>query len=200
MTQLGSLLVGAIQHAALPSSKANTAGSSLPIMALGAELTSDYQERTVVVAYRSGFGALGIALVLGIGWSVDFPDSNGDMGRFNPAAYREFGWTFGIVMMASILLSAWGTRSVIPSLPGPRPGAPLFRPQRLIGEFREALENPSFRALVLGLIVFFATRGVQDALEVHMGTYFWILESSEIQLRQFAGVRRSYWGCPSGSP
>ncbi|HIF93409.1 MAG TPA: hypothetical protein EYQ60_09830 [Myxococcales bacterium] len=168
----------------------------VPHMALGAELTSDYQERTVVVAYRSGFGALGIALVLGIGWSVYFPDSNGDMGRFNPAAYREFGWTFGIVMMASILLSAWGTRSVIPSLPGPRPGAPPFRPQRLIGEFREALENPSFRALVLGLIVFFATRGVQDALEVHMGTYFWILESSQIQLRQFSGVPAFILGLP----
>lgn len=168
----------------------------VPHMALGAELTSDYHERTVVVAYRSGFGALGIALVLGVGWSVYFPDLNGEMGRFNPAAYREFGWTFGAVMMVSILLSAWGTRSVIPSLPKPREDVAAFRPRRLIGEFRQALENSSFRALVLGLIVFFATRGVQDALEVHMGTYFWNLEASEIQLRQFAGVPAFIVGLP----
>ena len=168
----------------------------VPHMALGAELTSDYHERTVVVAYRSGFGALGIALVLAVGWSVYFPDVNGELGRFNPAAYREFGWTFGVVMMAAILVSAWGTRSVIPSLPKPREDAPAFRPSRLIGEFREALENPSFRALVLGLIVFFATRGVQDALEVHMGTYFWNLSASEIQIRQFAGVPAFALGLP----
>ncbi len=168
----------------------------VPHMALGAELTSDYHERTVVVAYRSGFGVLGIALVLGLGWSVFFPDSNGEMGRFDPAAYRGFGWTFGAIMMVSILASAWGTRGIIPSLPKPRDDVDPFSPRRLIREFRQALENRSFRALVLGLIVFFATRGVQDALEVHMGTYFWDLDASEIQLRQFAGVPAFLLGLP----
>ena len=168
----------------------------VPHMALGAELTNDYHERTVVVAFRSAFGALGIALVLGAGWSIYFPDVNGEMGRFNSAAYREFGWTFGAVMMVAIMVSAWGTRSVIPSLPQPRENAPPFRPNRLILEFKEALENPSFRALVLGMIVFFATRGVQDALEVHMGTYFWNLTASEIQLRQFSGVPAFLLGLP----
>lgn len=32
----------------------------VPHMALGAELTSDYHERIIVVAYRSGFGALAL--------------------------------------------------------------------------------------------------------------------------------------------
>lgn len=168
----------------------------VPHLALGAELTRDYHERTVVVAYRSVFGALGIALVLGAGWSVYFPDLNGNLGRFNPAAYREFGWTFGFVMMAAILVSAWGTRSVIPSLPKPPEEVAAFSLKRLVGEIRVALENRSFRALVLGMIVFFATRGVQDALEVHMGTYFWNLTSSEIQLRQFASVPAFLLGLP----
>jgi len=88
----------------------------VPHMALGAELTPDYHERTVVVAYRSGFGALGIALVLGLGWTFFFPDVDGRLGRFDPKAYRSFGWIFGAIMLMSIVVSAWGTRSVIPTL------------------------------------------------------------------------------------
>ncbi len=168
----------------------------VPHMALGAELTSDYHERTVVVAYRSGFGALGVGLVLWLGWSFFFPDVDGRLGRFDPAAYRSFGWVFGAIMSTSILVSAWGTRSVIPSLPKPPEDVPPFHFRRLIGEFKEALENESFRALVFGLILFFATRGVQDALGIHMGTYFWNLSASEIQLLQAAAVPAFVLGLP----
>jgi GPH family glycoside/pentoside/hexuronide:cation symporter len=168
----------------------------VPHMALGAELTTDYRERTVVVAYRSAFGALGMALVLGMGWTVFFPDVDGQLGRFDPDAYRSFGWIFGGIMLVSIVASAWGTRSVIPSLPRAPDDTEAFHPRRLIGELREALENRSFRALVLGLIVFFATRGVQDALNVHMGTYFWHLAASQIQIQQAAMVPAFVIGLP----
>ncbi len=168
----------------------------VPHMALGAELTSDYRERTVVVAYRSGFGALGIALVLGLGWSIFFPDVDGQLGRFDPAAYRSFGWVFGAMMLVSIVVSAWGTRSVIPSLPKAPEDSEPFHPRRLMSEFRGALENRSFRALVLGLILFFATRGVQDALNVHMGTYFWGLAAGQIQLLQAAAIPAFILGLP----
>ena len=168
----------------------------VPHMALGAELTTDYRERTVVVAYRSGFGALGIGLVVVLGWTVFFPDEGGALGRFDPVAYRSFGWVFGVTMLVSIVLSAWGTQSVIPSLPRPPADAPPFRPGRLVSEFREALENRSFRALVVGLILFFATRGVQDALNVHMGTYFWNLSAGDIQLQQVAMIPAFVLGLP----
>ena len=101
----------------------------VPHMALGAELTSDYHERTVVVAYRSGFGALGIALVLGLGWSIFFPDLDGQLGRFDPDAYRSFGWIFGAIMLVSIVVSAWGTQSIL-SCPRPWSGSFLCDPGR----------------------------------------------------------------------
>jgi GPH family glycoside/pentoside/hexuronide:cation symporter len=99
-------------------------------------------------------------------------------------------------MFVSIVVSAWGTRSVIPFLPkAPEDSAP-FRLSRLVGEIRDALENRSFRALVLGLIVFFATRGVQDALNVHMGTYSWKLSANQIQLQQIAMIPAFVIGLP----
>jgi len=168
----------------------------VPHMALGAELTSDYTERTVVVAYRSAAGAIGIALVIVLGWTVFFPDVDGELGRFDPMAYRSFGWVLGVLMLVSILGSAWGTRSVIPSLPKPPDDAPPFRVSRLLHEFREALENRSFRALVVGLIVFFATRGIQDALNVHMGTYFWNFSATQIQIQQAAMIPAFIVGLP----
>lgn len=168
----------------------------VPHMALGAELSADYTERTVVVAYRSAFGALGVALVIGLGWTVFFADVDGELGRLDPLNYRSFGWTLGAVMLVAILVSAWGTRSTIPSLPQAPEHPPPFRVSRLIGEFKEALENRSFRALVVGLIVFFATRGIQDALNVHMGTYFWNLSASQIQLQQASMIPAFVFGLP----
>lgn len=99
-------------------------------------------------------------------------------------------------MLMSIVVSAWGTRSVIPLLAKAPENSEPFHPRRLVGEFREALENRSFRALVLGLILFFATRGVQDALNVHMGTYFWSLGASQIQLLQASGIPAFLFGLP----
>ena len=51
---------------------------------------------------------------------------------------------------------------------------------RVLRELRGALRNRSFRAIFVGLVVFFVMRGVQTALNLHMGTYFWRITSDEI--------------------
>lgn len=153
----------------------------VPHLALGAELTSDYQERTRVVAYRTAFGIAGGVAVVVVAWLVFFQETaDFARGQLDPSAYPKLGLTFGAVMTASILVSSLGTHDVIPRLPKPSPGLGPLRLRTLLDDYRGALLNPSFRAFFLGVVVFFVTRGIQEVLAVHMYTYFWQLEQEHI--------------------
>jgi len=145
----------------------------VPQMALGAELTSDYQERTTVVAYRTAYGLLGVALTIGIAWSVFFRGSKEfPNGQYDPSAYAPFGILFGALITASVLASALGTHSRIPQLPQPSGAPESFGLRLLLRDYRGALANGSFRLFFVGLMVFFVVRGIQDVLGLYRTTYF----------------------------
>lgn len=154
----------------------------VPHLALGAELSDDYRERTVVVAYRTVFGVSGAALLLLLGFTLflgatpEFPT-----GQLNPAGYPRFGLFFGGLMAVAILISALGTHSRIPYLPRPPQDLEPFSATRLGREILEALANGSFRAVFLALVWFYVARGVDATLLVHMGTYFWQLSTDQVR-------------------
>jgi Na+/melibiose symporter-like transporter len=169
----------------------------VPHLALGAELTDDYHERTSVVAYRLFFGLLGgVGLIvvcrqLFLVASAEFPN-----GELNPSNYPPMGLWVGIAMGIAIFLSAVGTHSRIPSLPKPARDVPRFTMGRMMREMREALSNHSFRALALGTLVFFVARGVDGALGIYMGTFFWRLETGQVLLIPLAGALGIAIGTP----
>lgn len=153
----------------------------VPHMALGAELSDDYRERTSIVAVRAFFGLLGGigAPILGLAiWFRSTPDH--PSGQLDAAAYPGFGAVLAVGMAVAIWASALGTHHRIPTLVRPTGAHEPFSTARLLREVREALESPSFRALFLGVVVFFVMRGVQTSLGLHMGTYFWRVTSAEI--------------------
>jgi Na+/melibiose symporter-like transporter len=83
-------------------------------------------------------------------------------------------------MAIAILLCSGGTHHRIPQLQHTGASPPPFRLRRFGEEVREALSNPSFRALFIGVVIFFVTRGVQSTLGLHVGTYLWELTKDEI--------------------
>lgn len=169
----------------------------IPHMALGAELSSDYGERTKIVAVRTFFGMTGAALASVAGLALFFPASaDYPNGQLDPAAYPGFSSAAAAGMGAAILLCGIGTHHRIPHLRGPDRDAPPFSPRRLAAEMREALSNPSFRALFVGIVIFFVTRGVQGALGLHMGTYLWELSKDEIAQLNAAAIAGFVLGLP----
>ncbi len=154
----------------------------VPHLALGAELSNNYQERTGIVAYRVLFGIGGHILVATLSWKLFFTESaEFPEGQNNPAAYPEFAIFFGFIMLVTILLSGIGTHSRIPYLP-PAPMNPeRLSVGRVFGELVGALENRSFRFLFIGLVIFLVTRGVQSVLALHVLTYFWQVDAKAIQ-------------------
>jgi len=170
---------------------------SVPHLALGAELSQDYHERTTVVAFRTVFGLTGVILVVALAWSLFFESTpEFGNGQLNPAAYPGFGAFFGAIILTSILGSALGTHSRIPHLPPPPAHPEPFSVGRLRRELVGALANRSFRALFIGVVIFFVTRGVQDTLGLHMATYFWALPPKQIQGMQLAGALGFLPGVP----
>lgn len=161
----------------------------VPHMALGAELSSDYAERTSVVAYRNVFGFLGGMLVVAIGWGYFFRAQPGfPEGQLNGAQYPWFGVWCGLAAAASVLLTALGTHARIPHLAQPRHAPEAFSTARLYGEMREALANPSFRALFVGVVLLFVTRGIEQGLGIYMFTHFWLISPAEIGAVQGASM------------
>ncbi|MGE0625336.1 MAG: MFS transporter [Pseudomonadales bacterium] len=152
----------------------------VPHIALGAELTDDFEERTTVVAFRQFFSTFGQLAVYVIGFTLFFYSSPDlPRGQFRVEAYAPFAFTMSILMVVSILVSAWGTRSQIPYLPQPS-GAPERLSLggmglRMFREIREALQNRSFAWLFSGVLIVFMMVGVDSALNLHMNTYFWEL-------------------------
>jgi GPH family glycoside/pentoside/hexuronide:cation symporter len=155
----------------------------VPHLALGAELSDDYSERTRVVAFRVFFGFLGAASIFAVARSVfmaptlAFPE-----GQLNPAAYPPLGLFFGVAMGLLILASALGTHSRIPYLPQPGAAAERFSLSRLWRDAAAALRNASFRSFFAGIFLFFVARGIDGGLGLYMGTFFWKLGSEAVVL------------------
>ncbi|MEQ8859997.1 MAG: MFS transporter [Pseudomonadales bacterium] len=156
----------------------------VPHIALGAELSSNFDERTTVVAYRQFFSTFGSLAAYAIGFGLFFnATAEYSHGQFNAGAYSPFALCMALLMVVSILVSAIGTRSRIPLLPKPTgPAQPISAAaavRRMGAETLLALENRSFRWLFAGVLIVFMMVGVDTALNLHMNTYFWELSSAD---------------------
>lgn len=161
----------------------------VPHMALGAELSPDYRERTAIVAYRNIFSFVGALLVIAGGWGWFFRSQPGfPDGQLNAAQYPAFGVCCGIAAALSVLLSAAGTHRRIPYLVQPRHAPEPLSLGRLRAEMRDALTNPSFRALFFGVVLLFITRGVEQGLGIYMLTHFWLVSPAQILSIQGASL------------
>jgi len=150
---------------------------SVPHLSLGAELSNDYDDRTSIVAIRSFMGLGGgiVAGLVGLGYFMrSTPEYTN--GQLNPEAYPAFAFVFAIAIFISITASGIGTHSRIRHLPATGPSVQVG----LIEELRHSLRNPSFRALFIGATMFAVIIGVQGVLGLHMGTYFWQLDTRDI--------------------
>jgi len=164
----------------------------VPHIALGAELSTDFQERTTIVGFRQFLSTFGGLLAVIVGFAVFFRSTPAHpQGQFNHDAYAPYAATLAVLMVASMLASAWGTRREIPRLHQPKgPVERLDWIGVLIRMFRDtidALANRSFRWMFMGILVVFLMVGVDGALNLYMNTFFWELRSSDLLYFFIAG-------------
>jgi len=154
---------------------------SVPHMAMNAELTNDYTERTTLSAIRVFFSLAGYLSVAGGGFAFFFRATEKySNGQLNPAAYPIFALVFASLMVLVIWLSALGTHSEIPRLPQPPENIDPLRLSRLFKEIKSSLQIQPFRRIIAAGFLFSAMLGTMLALVIFGCTYFWGMSSGEI--------------------
>lgn len=155
----------------------------VPANALGAELTQDYAERTRLYglrywfAYAGTFAFAAFALKFFFVATPEFPK-----GQLNPAGYVPFAFAGAALILISILICGWGTRSRIPYLrqAESQPASPGLLAH--LKEMGAAFRNRAFLT-IFGFAIFKWTAiGVYSATSLYFGTYVYKLSSGQLAL------------------
>lgn len=164
----------------------------VPYVALGAEMSSDYHERSSVVAWRTVFGILSTGVVTGLAYSLYF---KGEGGLQRPDAYPAFGWTVAALIVASTLISTLGAARYAAGLPSVPPvSTHLLR--RLPGEVAEIFRNASFRTLFFSAALCYTAVGVNGAFNSHAYVFVWKFQPAMIQTITFSFLGGLFVGVP----
>ena len=159
----------------------------VPGMSLGAELTTDYEERTSVTSYRIMFAAFLPAVIIIYGLLNFFtPTETISNGMLNAEAYPRFALLCGVLMMVTILVSTWGTRHTIPNLPQANESEQRASLGEILAKFRSALKLKSYRSLVLFIMTIYIAIGVGTIFVPYFITYYFGWSEKEMALLPIA--------------
>ena len=150
----------------------------VPFLALGAELSEDYVERSSVVAWRTAFSIAGPVAILVLGYGVFL---GGPLGLRHAQGYAPLAWSAAGMILVGGLVAVLGVRRFAGGLPvGARTGGVLHR--RLLKELTEIFNNPSFRVMFSCLVLFFAAQGMASNMNQYMNVFVWRISSAQILL------------------
>lgn len=163
----------------------------VPSAALLPELSESYDQRTVLLSYRTFLAWCGGLFTTIIAYTVFLiPTPEQPLGQLNAHGYSQMGWFSGGVIFLVILVSTLGTHRFIPFLNKPTASAPGSARANMRQMLR-ALSNRSLLMLLAANLVSMMAIGVGSALNIYMATYFWELSTTKIavlSLGLFAGA------------
>ena len=153
----------------------------VPSSALAAELSSGYDERTVLLSYRYFFAWVGgLALYLITFTFLLVPDAHHATGQTNPAGFAKYGVLAAVIMFTAILVSSAGTHRHIPSFRvPPRRRLSVLQMLREIGT---TWSNRSFLFLTLSGLATAMAAGLTASMNIYINTFFWEFTSAQFAL------------------
>jgi GPH family glycoside/pentoside/hexuronide:cation symporter len=161
----------------------------IPYMAMGGELSDDFHERSVVVAFRHAFGILAGFLPYLLGLPLFLKGGNVLLRH----AYIPYAWTCAGIVLFGAALSIFGSLPVRNRLHTPAVGA---APRSFFREVAEVFRNRSFLILFTALVIFFVAQGLAGVLALDAGLFFWKLSTRTISVLQLAVPFGSAIGIP----
>jgi Na+/melibiose symporter-like transporter len=165
----------------------------LPSTALLPELTSNYHERTGLIALRMMLGALGGLGMIIAAYQVFLKESpGGGGGVLSRGGYFAFSTTAAGVIFTSILISAAGTHRRIRHLTVAPARKITFG--RMMREVMETLNNRGFVSLAVAGIFISIAAGSRNSLEIYMSLYFWDFTQTQLSTLTGVGVAASFAG------
>ena len=151
---------------------------TVPHLALGAELSDDYYERSKVMSYNTLFGYVGVVFMHVFVWFIIFDKFEG--GQRNIDAYAPIVIYASVLIATCILASAWFTKDRIPFLKKPPDDGEKIGFKRLIKDMSAAISNKNYLNLLIGLFFLSVLIGTHETLGLYMVTFFWELTPYQI--------------------
>jgi glycoside/pentoside/hexuronide:cation symporter, GPH family len=152
----------------------------IPSIALVAELTRDYDDRTTLMRYRFLFGWVGglITTALAYGYFLKSRDGSGN-GLLDPEGYAGFGLFGAAMIIASTTLSALGQHRTIMAMPPP---AVALRSHggNMFTDIVTALRHPAFLALATGAFFLFTGYAVAIGAVNYTALYVWRFTDAQL--------------------
>ena len=151
---------------------------TVPHLALGAELSDDYDERSKVMSYNTLFGYIGVVFMHVFVWFIIFDKFEG--GQRNIEAYKPIVIYASVLIACCILASSWFTKDRIPFLKNPPDDGEKIGFIRLLKDMRGAMANRNYLNLLVGLFFLSVCIGTHETLGIYMVTFFWELTPYQI--------------------
>ena len=148
----------------------------VPSVALGPELTLDYDERTKFAATRYFFGWWGGLTMALLVYFVFLPEAEGGMSNLD--GWQNYGMVAATVIVLSTYICGFGLHSQIPFLTQPQDKSNSFR--ELLSQVRQSLANKQFIALFASASFFAMGAGVFLSLSIYFGRHFWGLSTEQL--------------------
>lgn len=150
---------------------------TVPHMALGAELTDDYAERTTVATYRNTLGYVGGLIIQIVAWFLIIPAATaaGDVSD----GYRNIGVFAAGLALFGMLVAIFGTRSRIQYL------APISEKQQsrpwyfAFKDILAVLRHHSVAILFFASLMLVTRIGVSNTLLLHVNTFVYGFSSEQ---------------------
>ena len=150
----------------------------VPHLALGAELSPNYLERTRVMSHNAIYQLVGGASTFFLGWTWFGSVEGGVASR---SAFGVMAAGVAIASALAILASAFFTRDRISTLYVPPVDHHGFSMASLAGEIADCLRNRNYVMLLLGLVCLGAMAGLRENLTSFMNLFFWELPEDRIR-------------------
>ena len=145
----------------------------VPYYSLGAELSTDYNERTNIVSVREFYNTIFNLSVFFFGLLVFLPQTDQfEDGMMNAAGYKPMAITFAIVGMIGAIVAILGTRNKIDQI-NARGFGERSNWKKTFHELGSAARLPSFLWVSLGYGSALVLYGIGSALSFYLGVYLW---------------------------
>ena len=159
---------------------------AVPHLAMGAELSDDYIERSRIMSYNNVFTYIGVIVMHIVVWVFIFPSF--DNGRMTQVAYMPIVIFCCSLIMVCMLGSAFATRGQIAfmkKVPDDLPPLSFFQ---LLRDMYSAIGNRNYLYLLLGLFFLSMTIGTHETLGLYMATFYWEFTDQQIAVLILSNV------------
>jgi len=159
----------------------------VPSMALAAELSSDYNERTSIFSFLSMFGyAFGTSLSY-LAWQMLAGTSQRAYdGEIVPRHLDAANYPPVIILgccsvLLGIFIRTFATRKEISHLDGPSDDMPNFSLLAVVKDIYQTWQNRNYLFLLMAGTSMMLSGGLGESVGPYMGTYYWEFEGAQLK-------------------